>query len=157
MFFRGNEAFALEAGAALHTEGAENGSEDSDDEIRGWSRRERQACRHSHYSPEGFYGRPPLRSLSRLSRCRDPRPSRPPLGSQELSLLRCQEVAEENRLPSLEQIVILRKDSLIIILISGLVVRTDMGTFDNLFHFLKHLASFTHDGVEVFLKLFYEW
>ena len=37
-----------------------------------------------------------------LSRCRDPRSSRPPLGSQELSLLRCQEVAEGNRLPSLE-------------------------------------------------------
>ena len=60
------------------------------------------ACRHSHSSPEGFSGRPPLRSLPRLSRCRDSRPSRPPLGSQELSLLRCQEVAEGNRLPSLE-------------------------------------------------------
>ena len=33
MFFRGSEAFVLEVGAALHTEGAENGSEDSDDEI----------------------------------------------------------------------------------------------------------------------------
>ena len=33
MFFRGSEAFVLEMGAALHTEGAENGSEDSDDEI----------------------------------------------------------------------------------------------------------------------------
>lgn len=32
-----------------------------------------------------------------------------------------------------------------------------MRTFDNLFHFLEYLASFTHDGVEVFLKLFYEW
>ena len=58
---------------------------------------------------------------------------------------------------SLEQIIILRQDSLIIILISGLVVRTDMRTFDNLFHFLEYLASFTHDGVEVFLELFYEW
>ena len=33
MFFRGSEAFALEAGAALHAEGAEDGGEDSDDEI----------------------------------------------------------------------------------------------------------------------------
>ena len=33
MFFRGSEAFVLEVGAALHTEGAENGGEDSDDEI----------------------------------------------------------------------------------------------------------------------------
>ena len=52
------------------------------------ARRERQACRHSHSCPERISGRPPLRSLPRLSRCRDPRPSRPPLGSQELSLLR---------------------------------------------------------------------
>ena len=58
---------------------------------------------------------------------------------------------------SLEQIIILRQESLIIILISGLIVRTNMRTFDNLFHFLEYLASFTHDGVEVFLKLFYEW
>ena len=64
--------------------------------LRGWSRRERQACRHSHSSPEGFSGRPPLQSLPRLSRCRDSRPSRPPLGSQELSLLRCQGMAEGN-------------------------------------------------------------
>ena len=70
--------------------------------LRGWSRRERQACRHSHSSPEGFSGRPPLQSRPRLSRCRDSRPSRPPLGSQELSLLRCQGMAEGNRLPSLE-------------------------------------------------------
>ena len=55
--------------------------------LRGWSRRERQACRHSHSSPEGISGRPPLQSRPRLSRCRDPRSSRPPLGSQELSLL----------------------------------------------------------------------
>ena len=47
-------------------------------------------------------GRPPLQSRPRLSRCRDPRPSRPSLGSQELSLLRCQGMAEGNRLPSLE-------------------------------------------------------
>ena len=33
MFFRGCEAFVLEVGAALHTEGAENGGEDGDDEI----------------------------------------------------------------------------------------------------------------------------
>ena len=33
MFFRGSEALVLEVGAALHTEGAENGGEDSDDEI----------------------------------------------------------------------------------------------------------------------------
>ena len=33
MFFRGSEAFVLEVGAALHTEGAEDGGEDSDDEI----------------------------------------------------------------------------------------------------------------------------
>ena len=33
IFFRGSEAFVLEVGATLHTEGAENGSEDSDDEI----------------------------------------------------------------------------------------------------------------------------
>ena len=33
MFFRGSEAFALEAGAALHAEGAEDSGEDSDDEI----------------------------------------------------------------------------------------------------------------------------
>ena len=57
---------------------------------------------------------------------------------------------------SLEQIIILRKDSLIIILISGLVVRTDMRTFYNLFHFLEYLASFTHDGVKVLLELFYK-
>ena len=69
--------------------------------LRGWSRRERQACRHSHSSPESISGRPPLQSRPRLSRCRDPRPSRPPLGSQELSLLRCQGMAEGNRLPSL--------------------------------------------------------
>lgn len=55
--------------------------------LRGWSRRERQACRHSHSSPEGISGRPPLRSRPRLSRCRDSRSLRPPLGSQELSLL----------------------------------------------------------------------
>ena len=54
----------------------------------------------------------------------------------------------------LEQIFILRQDSLIIILISDLLVRTDMRTMDNLFHFLEYLASFTHDGVEVFLELF---
>ena len=70
--------------------------------LRGWSRRERQACRHSHSSPESISGRPPLQSRPRLSRCRDSRPSRPPLGSQELSLLRCQGMAEGNRLPSLE-------------------------------------------------------
>ncbi len=70
--------------------------------LRGWSRRERQACRHSHSSPESISGRPPLQSRPRLSRCRDPRPSRSPLGSQELSLLRCQGMAEGNRLPSLE-------------------------------------------------------
>ena len=33
MFLCGSEAFVLEVGAALHTEGAENGGEDSDDEI----------------------------------------------------------------------------------------------------------------------------
>ena len=70
--------------------------------LRGWSRRERQACRHSHSSPESISGRPPLQSRPRLSRCRDPRSSRPSLGSQELSLLRCQGMAEGNRLPSLE-------------------------------------------------------
>lgn len=70
--------------------------------LRGWSRRERQACRHSHSSPESISGRPPLQSCPRLSRCRDPRSSRPSLGSQELSLLRCQGMAEGNRLPSLE-------------------------------------------------------
>ena len=32
-----------------------------------------------------------------------------------------------------------------------------MRTCDNPFHFLEHLASFTHDGVEVLLGLFYEW
>lgn len=47
-------------------------------------------------------GRPPLQSRPRLSRCRDPRSSWPSLGSQELSLLRCQGMAEGNRLPSLE-------------------------------------------------------
>ena len=78
--------------------------------LRGWSRRERQACRHSHSSPEGFSGRPPLQSLPRLSRCRDSRPSRPPLGSQELSLLRCQGMAEGNRLPSLENAPHLKTD-----------------------------------------------
>ena len=36
------------------------------------------ACRHSHSSPEGISRRPPLQSRPRLSRCRDPRPSRPP-------------------------------------------------------------------------------
>ena len=45
-----------------------------------------------------------------LSRCRDPRPSRPPLGSQELSLLRCQGMAEGNRLPSLENAPHLKTD-----------------------------------------------
>ena len=70
--------------------------------LRGWSRRERQACRYSHSSPESSSGRPPLQSRPRLSRCRDPRPSRPPLGSQELSVLRCQGMAEGNRLSSLE-------------------------------------------------------
>ena len=64
----------------------------------------------SHSSPEGFSGRPPLRSLPRLSRCRDSRPSRPPLGSQELSLLRCQGMAEGNRLPSLENAPHLKTD-----------------------------------------------
>ena len=78
--------------------------------LRGWSRRERQACRHSHSSPEGLSGRPPLQSRPRLSRCRDPRPLRPPLGSQELSLLRCQEVAEGNRLPSLKNAPHLKTD-----------------------------------------------
>lgn len=58
--------------------------------------------RHSHSSPESISGRPPLQSRPRLSRCRDPRSSRPSLGSQELSLLRCQGMAEGNRLPSLE-------------------------------------------------------
>ena len=70
--------------------------------LRGWSRRERQACRYSHSSPESISGRPPLQSRPRLSRCRDSWPSRPPLGSQELSLLRCQGMAEGNRLPALE-------------------------------------------------------
>jgi len=70
--------------------------------LRGWPRRERQACRYSHSSPESISGRPPLQSRPRLSRCRDPRPLRPPLGSQELSLLQCQGMAEGNRLPSLE-------------------------------------------------------
>ena len=74
------------------------------------ARRKRQACRHSHSSPEGFSGRPPLRSLPRLSQCRDPKPSRPPLGSQELSLLRCQGMAEGNRLPSLENAPHLKTD-----------------------------------------------
>ena len=68
----------------------------------GGSRREGQTCRHSHSSLESISGRPPLQSRPRLSRCRDPRSSRPSLGSQELSLLRCQGMAEGNRLPSLE-------------------------------------------------------
>ena len=59
------------------------------------ARRERKACRHSHASPESISGRPPLQSRPRLSRCRDPRPSRPSLGSQELSLLRCQGMLKE--------------------------------------------------------------
>ena len=46
----------------------------------------------------------------RLSRCRDPRSSRPSLGSQELSLLRCQGMAEGNRLPSLENAPHLKTD-----------------------------------------------
>lgn len=33
------------------------------------------SCRHSHSSPEGISGRPPLQSRPRLSRCRDSRPS----------------------------------------------------------------------------------
>ena len=70
--------------------------------LRGWLRRERQACRYSHSSPESISGRPSLQSRPRLSRCRDTRSSRPPLGSQELSLLRCQGMVEGNRLPSLE-------------------------------------------------------
>ena len=78
--------------------------------LRGWSRRERQACRHSHSSPESISGRPPLQSRPRLSGCRDPRSSRPPLGSQELSLLRCQGMAEGNRLPSLENAPHLKTD-----------------------------------------------
>ena len=78
--------------------------------LRGWSRRERQACRHSHSSPERISGRPPLQSRPRLSRCRDSRPSRPPLGSQELSLLRCQGMAEGNRLPALENAPHLKTD-----------------------------------------------
>ena len=78
--------------------------------LRGWSRRERQACRHSHSSPESISGRPPLQSRPRLSRCRDPRSSRPSLGSQELSLLRCQGMAEGNRLPSLENAPHLKTD-----------------------------------------------
>ena len=73
-------------------------------------RRERQACRHSHSSPESISGRPPLQSRPRLSRCRDPRSSRPSLGSQELSLLRCQGMAEGNRLPSLENAPHLKTD-----------------------------------------------
>ena len=75
-----------------------------------YPRRERQACRHSHSSPESISGRPPLQSRPRLSRCRDPRSSRPPLGSQELSLLRCQGMAEGNRLPSLENAPHLKTD-----------------------------------------------
>lgn len=58
---------------------------------------------------------------------------------------------------SLEQIFVLRQYLLIVIFVSGLVVRTDMRTFDNLFHFLEYLASFTHDGVEVFLELLDKW
>ena len=50
----------------------------------------------------------------------------------------------------------MRQYLLIIILISDLLVRTDMRTFDNLFHFLEYLASFTHDGVKVLLELFYK-
>ena len=50
----------------------------------------------------------------------------------------------------------MRQYLLIIILVSGLVVRTDMRTFNNLFHFLEYLASFTHDGVKVLLELFYK-
>ena len=50
----------------------------------------------------------------------------------------------------------MRQYLLIIILVSGLVVRTDMRTFDNLFHFLEYLASFTHDGVKVLLELLHE-
>lgn len=57
----------------------------------------------------------------------------------------------------LEQIFILRKESLIITLISRLAVWSDMRTCYDLFHFLEYLAPFTHDGVEVFLELFYEW
>ena len=64
----------------------------------------------THSSPEGFSGRPPLQSRPRLSRCRDSRPSRPPLGSQELSLLRCQGMAEGNRLPYLENAPHLKTD-----------------------------------------------
>ena len=73
-------------------------------------RRERQACRHSHSSPESISGRPPLQSRPRLSRCRDTRSSRPSLGSQELSLLQCQGMAEGNRLPSLENAPHLKTD-----------------------------------------------
>ena len=58
---------------------------------------------------------------------------------------------------SLEQIFILRQESLIITLISRLVVWSDMRTCYDLFHFLEYLAPFTHDGVEVLLELFYEW
>ena len=50
----------------------------------------------------------------------------------------------------------MRQYLLIVIFVSGLVVRTDMRTFDNLFHFLEYLASFTHDGVKVLLELFYK-
>ena len=70
----------------------------------------RHSCQHSHSSPEGISGRPPLLYRPRLSRCRDSRPSRPSLGSQELSLLRCQGMAEGNRLPSLDNAPNLKTD-----------------------------------------------
>ena len=43
-----------------------------------------------------------------------------------------------------------------IILISDLVVRTDVRSFDDLLHLLEYLASFTHDGGKGILKLFYK-
>ena len=107
--------------------------------LRGWSRRERQACRHSHSSPEGFSGRPPLQSLPRLSRCRDPRSSRPPLGSQELSLLRCQGMAEGNRLPSLGNAPHLKTDGEFFRISPSFLTRSVRGED---YFFLLTLASF---------------
>lgn len=50
----------------------------------------------------------------------------------------------------------MRQYLLIVIFVSGLVVRTDMRTFDNPFYFLEYLASVTHDGGKVLFELFHE-
>ena len=55
-----------------------------------------------------------------------------------------------------EQILVMRQYLLIVIFVSGFVVRTDMRACYNSFHFLENLASFAHDGVKVLLELLYK-